>query len=357
MNLRRWASISAGLGVLGLLACLLLASREAVAASLASLLGLAGIPLGGLCLGLSVALVSGNARDQLWPWTLFSSRALPALALIALPVLAGAGVLYEWVGPDEGGFRGFWLAWPSFAVRGVLYLAAWWALSTWVLPLSIKRPAAAGLGLIALVMTTSLAAVDWAMSLDPHFKSSLFGMVWFGRLMLSGIAVCCLFALGLGGDRSGRDRPGCDQSGCDQSGSGRPGVLRGMLAAAVLAWLYLHFMQYLVIWYGNLPEEIRWYQHRAEGGWLWLTWLLGAGQSLVFIALLWPFSQRRSVLMVLATATLLLGLAEGVWMSLPGLSEMHPVLLGLSLIAAWLAGGGLLALALLAKRTLPRRTP
>ena len=130
-----------------------------------------------------------------------------------------------------------------------------------------------------------------------------------------------------------------------------------MLAAAVLAWLYLHFMQYLVIWYGNLPEEIRWYQHRAEGGWLWLTWLLGAGQSLVFTALLWPFSQRRRVLMVLATATLLLGLAEGVWMSLPGLSEMHPVLLGLSLIAAWLAGGGLLALALLAKRTLPRRTP
>lgn len=337
MNLRRWAFISAGLGVLGLLACLLLASREAVAASLASLLGLAGIPLGGLCLGLSVALVSGNARDQLWPWTLFSSRALPALALIALPVLAGAGVLYEWVGPDEGGFRGFWLAWPSFAVRGVLYLAAWWALSTWVLPLSIKRSAGASLGLIALVMTTSLAAVDWAMSLDPHFKSSLFGMVWFGRLMLSGIAFCCLLALA--------------------RGSNRPGVLRGMLAAAVLAWLYLHFMQYLVIWYGNLPEEIRWYQHRAEGGWLWLTWLLGAGQSLVFIALLWPFSQRRRVLMVLATATLLLGLAEGVWMSLPGLSEMHPVLLGLSLIAAWLAGGGLLALALLAKRTLPRRTP
>ncbi len=337
MNLRRWAFISAGLGVLGLLACLLLASREAVAASLASLLGLAGIPLGGLCLGLSVALVSGNARDQLWPWTLFSSRALLALALIALPVLAGAGVLYQWVGPDEGGFRGFWLAWPSFAVRGVLYLAAWWALSTWVLPLCIKRPAAAGLGLIALVMTTSLAAVDWAMSLDPHFKSSLFGMVWFGRLMLSGIAFCCLLALA--------------------RGSNRPGVLRGMLAAAVLAWLYLHFMQYLVIWYGNLPEEIRWYQHRAGGGWLWLTWLLGAGQSLVFIALLWPFSQRRRVLMVLATATLLLGLAEGVWMSLPGLSEMHPVLLGLSLIAAWLAGGGLLALALLAKRTLPRRTP
>ena len=341
MTTRKWALAGAGSGVLGLLVCLLLASREAVAASLASLLGLAGIPLGGLCLGLSVALVSGSARDQLWMLTLLSARALPVLALIALPVLAGAGVLYEWVGPDEGGFRGFWLAWPSFAVRGVLYLALWWALATWVLPLSIKRPEAAGLGLIALVLTTSLAAVDWAMSLDPHFRSSLFGMVWFGRLMLSGIAFCCLLALA--------------------RGSNRPGVLRGMLAAAALAWLYLHFMQYLVIWYGNLPDEIRWYQHRAEGGWLWLTWLLGAGQSLVFIALLWPFSQRRKVLMLLAAATLLLGLAEGVWMSLPGLSAMQPVLLWLSLAAAWLAGAGLLALALLPKamprKTMPRRTP
>ncbi|WP_217473897.1 hypothetical protein [Stutzerimonas stutzeri] len=337
MNLRKGAIVGTAFGVLVLLACLLLAGREAVAASVASLLGLAGIPLGALCLGLSVALVSGNARDQLWPWTLFSARALPMLALIALPVLAGAGALYQWVGVDEGGFRGFWLAWPSFAVRGVLYLAAWWALATWVLPLSVERPAAAGLGLIALVMTTSLAAVDWAMSLDPHFKSSLFGMVWFGRLMLTAIAFCCLLALG--------------------RGSARPGVLRGMLAAAALAWLYLHFMQYLVIWYGNLPDEIRWYQHRTDGGWLWLTWLLGAGQSLVFTVLLWPLSQRRRVLMTLAAATLLLGLAEGVWMSLPGLEAMHPLLLWLSLAAAWLAGGGLLALALLPRRTLPRRTP
>ncbi len=342
MSARRVAFVGVGLGVLGLLACLLLTSREAVAASLASLLGLAGIPLGGLCLGLSVALVSGNARDQLWPWTLFSARALPMLALIALPVLAGAGALYEWVGTDEGGFRGFWLAWTSFAVRAVLYLAAWLALAKWVLPLSLNRPAAAGLGLIALVLTTSLAAVDWAMSLDPHFTSSLFGMVWFGRLMLTGIAFCCLLVLSRGRDRSGRDRPG---------------VLRGMLAAAALAWLYLHFMQYLVIWYGNLPEEIRWYQHRTEGVWLWLTWLLGAGQSLVFITLLWPFSQRRPALTALAATTLVLGLVEGVWLSLPGLKAMQPVVLGLALVCAWMAGVGLLALALLPGGMMPRRTP
>lgn len=350
MSARRLAAVAAALGALVWLGCLLLASRETVAASLASLLGLAGIPLGGLCLGLSVAMVSGNARDQLWIWSVFTAGAMPMLALIALPVLAGAGVLYEWVGQEEGGFRGFWLAWPSFAVRGAVYLALWWALARWVLPLSVRNPAGAGLGLIALVLSTTLASVDWAMSLDPHFKSSLFGLVWFGRLMLSGVAFCCLLALGLGGDRLGDGRSGRDRSGRDSSNRDRPGVLRGMLAAAALAWLYLHFMQYLVIWYGNLPEEIRWYQHRGEGVGLWLTWLLGAGQSLVFMLLLWPFSQRRRVLAALAAATLVMGLIEGAWLSLPGLNALKPLPLVLALVAAWVAGAGLLALALLPRR-------
>jgi hypothetical protein len=331
MNARRAATAVGVLGLLGWLLCLVFASREAVAASLASLLGFAAVPLGGVCLGLSLALVSGSARDQLWPWAVVSGRAMPVLALMALPVLAGAGVLYEWVGTEAKGFRGLWLAWPSFAVRGVLYLALWIALACWLLPTAIARPAGTGIGLIALVLSTSLAAVDWSMSLEPHFKSSLYGLIWFARLLLGGVAFSCLLALSANAER--------------------PGVLRGMLAAAVLVWLYLHFMQYLVIWYGNLPEEIRWYQHRAEGGWLWLTWLLGAGQTLVFLALLWPVSQRPRLLAGLAAATLLLGLAEGAWLSLPGLAELQPLLLGVSLIFAWLAGAGLLALALLPRRT------
>ncbi|GAB6387946.1 hypothetical protein [Stutzerimonas marianensis] len=331
MSRHRMATVAAGLGALGLLACLWLVSREAVAASLASLLGLAAIPLGALGLGLSVALVSGSARDQLWTLTVHSSQSVPVIALAALPVLIGAGALYAWVGVDEGGFRGFWLAWPSFAVRGVLYLALWWALARWVLPLSLSQPAAAGLGLIALVLSTSLAAVDWAMSLDLRFTSSLFGLVWFGRLMLSGIAFCCLGAVA--------------------RGSNRPGVLRGLLASAALAWLYLHFMQYLVIWYGNLPEEIRWYQQRVDGGWAWLTGILAGGQALVFLALLWPASERRIPLTALAVATLTLGLAEGVWLSLPGVNAVRPLGLAFALLCAWLAGIGLLALALLPRRS------
>jgi hypothetical protein len=126
-------------------------------------------------------------------------------------------------------------------------------------------------------------------------------------------------------------------------------VLRGLLSAAALAWIYLHFMQYLIVWYGNLPEEVRWYEIRARA-WPLLTWL-AALQSLVFIATWWPFSARRVPLAVLAGGTLLLGLAEGAWLSLASLSDLNALASGLAMLAAAAAGGGLIALLVLPRRS------
>jgi len=175
----------------------------------------------------------------------------------------------------------------------------------------------------------SLAAFDWAQSMDPRFASSIFGLLWLGRLMLSGIAACILL--------------------CLMAGASRPGVLRGLLAAAALSWVYLHFMQYLIVWYGNLPEEVHWYEVRARG-WPLLTWLV-ALQSLVFVATWWPFSARRLPLTVLAAATLLLGLAEGAWLSLSSLPDMNGLIVTLALLAATAAGAGLMALLVLPRRS------
>ncbi|WP_417777728.1 hypothetical protein [Stutzerimonas xanthomarina] len=322
-----WAALA--FGVIGLALGLLLAPRDTLAASVASLLGLAGIPLGALALGLSLAPISGSVRDQLWPWALVASRAMPALLLMVLPGLLGAGLIYEWMHQHSSGFRGLWLWWPSFVVRGLLYVGLWWALARWLLPTTLRNPAGAGLGLIAVVLSVSLAAFDWAQSMEPHFASSIFGLLWLGRLMLSGIATCILFSL--------------------FAGASRPGVLRGLLSAASLAWIYLHFMQYLIVWYGNMPEEVRWYETRAHD-WPLLTWLV-ALQSLVFIATWWRFSQRRWPLALLAGSTLLLGLAEGAWLSLASLSGLHSLASGLAMLAAMVAGIALMALSILPRRS------
>ncbi|WP_421683181.1 YtxH domain-containing protein [Stutzerimonas urumqiensis] len=322
-----WAALVGG--AIGTLAGLLLAPRDTLAACVASLLGLAGIPLGALALGLALAPVSGSARDQLWPWTLVASRAMPALLLMVLPGLLGAGVIYEWMHQYSNGFRALWLWWPSFVVRGLLYVGLWWALARWLLPTTLRNPAGAGLGLIAVVLSVSLAAFDWAQSMAPHFASSIFGLLWLGRLMLSGIAACILL--------------------CLFTGATRPGVLRGLLSAAALAWIYLHFMQYLIVWYGNLPDEVRWYEVRGRD-WPLLTWLVAA-QSLVFVATWWPLSARRLPLAVLAGSTLLLGLAEGAWLSLASLSGLHALWVALAMAAAAAAGGGLMGVLALPRRS------
>ena len=322
-----WAALA--IGGVGLGIGLLLAPRDTLAACVASLLGLAGIPLGALTLGLALASVSGSVRDQLWPWTLVASRAMPALLVLVLPGLLGAGLIYEWMHQYSDGFRGFWLWWPSFVIRGLLYVGLWCALARWLLPTTLRNPAGAGLGLIAVVLSVSLAAFDWAQSMEPHFASSIFGLLWLGRLMLSGIAACILFSL--------------------FAGAPRPGVLRGLLSAAALAWIYLHFMQYLIVWYGNLPEEVRWYEIRARD-WPLLTWLV-ALQSLVFIATWWPRSGRRVSLAILAGSTLLLGLAEGAWLSMASLSGLSGLASTLALFAAAAAGAGMMTLLILPRRS------
>lgn len=322
--MRRGAWILLVLGTLVWLLGVWLATREAIAAGLAALLGMAGVPVGALVLGMSLALVKGSARDQLWPVCNRLAASVPALALVLAPVLLGAGVLYEWTQLSAPDFRGAWLWWPGFALRGVVYLLLWWVLAVWALPASIARPQRAGLSLIALVLSVSLAAADWGMSVDPHFASSIYGLLWLGRLLLTGVAISSFMVVWAGADR--------------------PGVLRGLLAAAVLIWLYLHCMQYLLIWYGNLPDEVRWYQDRVQGGWLWLTWLLGVGQTLVLLALFWPVSERRLVLSGLCGFTLVLGLAEGVWLGLPGLESLRLWSTVLMLVAAWLAGAAAIGL-------------
>ncbi|KZX52023.1 MAG: hypothetical protein H2073_18950 [Pseudomonas sp.] len=327
-NPRTLAWSAFALGVLGVGVGLLWAPRDTLAACVASVLGLAGLPLGGLALGLALAPVSGSARDQLWPWALVASRAMPALVLMVLPGLLGAGVIYEWMHQYSNGFRALWLWWPSFVMRGLLYVALWWALARWLLPTTLRNPAGAGLGLIAVVLSVSLAAMDWALSMAPHFASSIFGLLWLGRLLLSGIAACILL--------------------CLMAGASRPGVLRGLLCAATLAWIYLHFMQYLIVWYGNLPEEVHWYEARGRE-WPLLTWLVSL-QSLVFFATWWPFSGRHRPLAVLAAATLLLGLAEGAWLSLASLTGLNALWVGLAMAAAVAAGAGAMALQVLPRR-------
>ncbi|WP_438943752.1 hypothetical protein [Pseudomonas sp. N8] len=278
-----------------------------------------------------LALVSGSWRDMLWPGAAAIARTVPMIVVMLLPMLVGLDQLFAWSHEQFEGFRGAWLSPGSFIFRAVLYASAWIALARWILPLVRLRPELAAVGAILMVLTVSAAGIDWIMTLDRHFHSSIFGLLYLGRSMLSGIALAILFALS-------RHAP-------------RPGVLRGLLAAAVHAWLYLHFMQYLLIWSADLPREINWYEVRAVGVWAYMLWVIALGQgALVALALLFPWSERPGVLATLSLITLALGLLESAWLVLPALEGLVPVIALVFALAAWLGFGGLVGTILAPRR-------
>ena len=128
---------------------------------------------------------------------------------------------------------------------------------------------AAAVGLIVYALTVSLAGVDWLESLEPDFHSSIYGLLFLSFSMLNGLA----FAIA--GGLLSRRRIGSRKA------------YSALLLSMILVWAYLHAMQYLVIWSGNIPDEVTWYLKRSSHGWQVVLAALALGQFIFpFFALL-----------------------------------------------------------------------
>jgi hypothetical protein len=200
-----------------------------------------------------VAVVALLALPVLYPWT------LPSAA--AHPVVAGKAV---------------WLNVPFFTVR-VLVCLGLWLLSYRILVVGsvrqdrtkdpafnvrARRFAPAFMAIFAFTIT--LAAFDWISSLEPEWYSDIFGVYIFAGSFVAGLSAVALAALHL------RDRGRLAEVRFDNLYG-----LGGWLFAFVVFWAYIGFAQYLLQWYGNLPEEVFWYKQRVHGGWLAMVLIVG----------------------------------------------------------------------------------
>jgi hypothetical protein len=185
---------------------------------------------------------------------------------------------------------------PFFVARAAVYLAAWLALAFLLTRWSkaqdrtghprfdvLLRKLSGG-GLVLLAFTVTFAAFDWVMSLDPHWTSTIFGMLFLAGQGLGAIALVIAVAYPLSRRES----------------VGRifvPTVLNdlgNLLLAFVMVWAYLSFSQLLIIWAGNLPEEIPWYLHRIAGGWRYVAMALAVFYFAVpFLVLLGRGNKRQ----------------------------------------------------------------
>ena len=314
------------IGIAGLIGCvigLLLAPKDALIAWLVAWLAWGSIPIGSLAVLMLVALIPGSWRELYVHPLSIGTTLMPLVAIAMIPLLIGVAIIYPWTDPSVGGafggFKGAWLSTGFFVVRTIIYfivlsLLAWGLLAA---KPELRAPVAA-VGVILYALIGSLIGIDFAESTEPQFHSSIYGLLTLTNQWLAGISFAILLGLWTSDGKA-------------------PRAAAGVLVTAILMWAYMHAMQYIVIWAGDIPREATWYLERGRHGWRALAWLLYGLQGLLaFGALLSPSVRTsRHAMMGLAALTLVMRLVESAWFVLPGVSGLNlweaPLILAASL--------------------------
>ena len=274
---------------------------------------------------------------------------LPLFALLFVPVTLGMGELFPWIhGIAEGKDhvligKAPYLNTSFFVGRAVAYFACWSAIalfyvrrsrtqdSTRSLTISANLRRFSGPAIIVLALTQTFAAVDWIMSLNPYWYSTIFGVYWFAGSFVSFFAFLTLVVLFL---RRAKLMAGA-------VGTEHFHDLGKLMFAFTVFWAYIGFSQYFLIWYGNIPEETLFFRARAVGSWGSVSLLLAAAHFVIPFFFFMPRTVKRNPALLAIGASWLL-LMHGVdlyWLVMPAL---HPEGVAVSAldVAAFLAIGG-----------------
>jgi len=235
----------------------------------------------------------------------------PVLAILVVPILVGLPRLYEWARPGGLGHAGgpagkaAYLSPTFFTIRVIAYLAILAALGLYYLKTSLRQdgtgdPAltlrmerAAAPCMVVFALVVNFAAFDLLMSLDPHWYSTIFGVYLFSSSVVGFFAVLPHIVHWLQHHRELLHT--VTREHFHDMGK--------LLFAFVVFWAYIAFSQYLLIWYGNLPEETGWFLKRQTGGWGWVSLLLVVGHFVIpFLVLISRGAKRQPHVLLLASA-------------------------------------------------------
>jgi hypothetical protein len=258
-------------------------------------------------------------------------RTLPAVWIGFLPILLGLHSLYEWSHAEAVAsdpilqHKSAYLNVPFFFVRWILYFALWVGLALFMVRLSerydrklslkaLRRlKSASGFGLAAYVLSMSFASFDWAMSLEPHWFSTIYGVHFIVGQALSTLALAIVMAAFLA-----RHEPFSRWLAPRHFHD-----LGNLTLAFVMLWAYVSFSQFLIIWSGNLPEEIPWYLKRIGPAWQGLALVLVLFHfAAPFVVLLVRGSKQNApVLAKLAGGLLVMRFLDVYWQIAPAFGE------------------------------------
>src|SRR6185437_3732474 len=202
----------------------------------------------------------------------------PYMVVFVIPILFSLPTLYPWARPEAAHdanliAKASYLNVPGVVIRSIFYFAVWsyyaWRLSKWSAEQDIsgdenligKMRGVSAPGIVVFTFVTTFAFFDWVMSIEPNWFSTVYGAMFIIGQMLESFAFIIALVIILSKWPPLKDY--VTKQHLHDMGN--------MMFAWMVLWAYLSFSQFLIIWSGNLPEEISWYLKRLKGGWGWVA--------------------------------------------------------------------------------------
>jgi hypothetical protein len=348
-RIQRLGLIVGVIGIVAMVAGFFLAPEYFFRAYLVGWVFWMGIALGCLALSMVHHLTHGGWGIVVRRVMEAASRTLPLMLVLMIPILFGMKQIYLWADPEH--VRGDhileakepYLNIEFFIVRQLIYFAVWMGLAWLFTRMSARQDrgddpgvtrrmqAWAGPGIILYCLLVTFASVDWLMSTDPHWFSTIYGIYLIGSQGLAAIAFLILVGLFLM-RREPMSRVLTPHHFHDWG---------KLLLAFVMLWAYFCFSQFLITWSGNLPEEIQWYLHRTRHGWGFVAVALALFHfALPFVMLLSRSLKRHANrLRWVAIWMLFMRLVDLFWQVEPSFEHKRPEMYWLYLAAPAAIGG------------------
>ena len=262
------------------------------------------------------------------------TRTFVWMAALFVPVLLGLSRLYKWAQPAEVAadpmlqYKRPYLNAPFFTLRVLIYFAIWIGLArilnkwsseqdrTGDTRMATRLEAMSGPGLILWGLAATYSSIDWVMSLEAHWFSTMYGMI----VMVVAALTAMSFVIFVLRQLSGQE-PISSAVTASQFND-----LGNLMLAFVMLWAYLSFSQFLIIWAGNIKDEIPWYISRAFGGWgVIAVILIVLHFALPFLLLLQRSVKRRlRMLSLVAGMLIVLSLVDVYWLVAPAYETSGP---------------------------------
>ncbi len=303
-----------------------------------------GFPLG--CFGLlMIQYLTGGAWGLAIRRLLESgTRMIPLMVVFFIPIALGLPDLYVWAQPDHGGInlhgKEAYLNPAGWIIRAIICFVLWmigaFLLNHWSFaqdrtgdPAPLRRlQMMSGPGLLIYVLTCSVATVDWVMSIDPHWYSTIYSLIFIAGNALATLAMCIVLLALLS-----RRPPLSHVITRDHFQD-----LGNLLLAFTLLWVYMSFSQFIIMWSGNIAEETPYYTIRMDGFQKVVALALVVFHFFVPFVLLLNRKTKRSVrtLAVVASLILVMRMVDLFWIVAPTFYQGHQASHTQNVVPHWL---------------------